>query len=121
MKKVKNLNFSYLSLGILFLIICFISLLNFIDVFSSKFANVLIYIAFFITIILNSFKISLKSKDKGIISGLKVASFIFSIIILMKLILKIKFNWGNIIYISLIYLFSIISAIYGANKKSSRN
>jgi len=121
MKKIKKFNFSYLSLGILLLVILIISLLNFIDVFSSNVSNVLIYIMFYITLIFNSFKFALKSKSKGIITGIKISSIITVIIIFLRLILKFKFSWWTFIYILLIYLFSIVSAIYGANKKTSKN
>ncbi len=119
MKKFKDFNFLYLSLGILILSTIFISLFNFINLFSDKLSNALIYIIFFILLILNNYKIALKSKDKGIISGIKIATIVTIIIIIFRLILGFKFSLSTIIYLVLIYIFSCIPAIYGANKKSS--
>ena len=121
MKNSKNFNFLYLSIGILLISILLISLLNYIDLFSSKLSNILIYVIFFSLLSLNSYKIALKSKNKGIIIGAKIASLITFLIIIIKLILKIKFNLASLIYIFLIYLFSIIPAIYGVNKKGSNH
>jgi len=118
---MKKFNFLYLSLGILFLSIIIITLLNFFDVFSVKFSNIIIYILFFILLSFNSFKISLKSKDKGYITGIKIASIISFIIIISKFIVKIKFSFSSFIYLLLIFVFSIIPAIYGSNKKSSNS
>lgn len=118
---MKKINFHLLSIGILVISIFMISLLNFFDVFSVKFSNILIYIIFFILLSLNSFKIALKSKNKGIISGLKVSSLISLLIIVLKFIFKIKFTFNTLIYITLIYLFSTISSIYASNKKSSNS
>ncbi len=119
MKKIKKLNFTYLSIIILLGSIFFISFFNFVDFIGEKTSNILIYTIFFILIILNNLKISLKSKNKGITTGIKIASIISISIILLKLIFKIEFNLYTLIYIILIYSFSIIPSIYGASKKSS--
>ena len=119
MKKLKEFNFSYLSIGILSCSVLIITLLNFLDILSVKVSNILIFIIFFILLILNSFKIALKSKDKGIITGTKIASIITIIIVTLKLLFKIKFNFYTAIYILLIYLLSIIPSIYASNKKGA--
>ena len=121
MKKIKNFNFLYLSVSILLLLIILFTILNFFDVLGSKTTNILIYISFFITLILNSFKISLKSKSKGIITGLKIASITSLIIIILKIIFNSEFKLINLIYLILIYLLVIIASILGANKKSSNS
>ena len=119
MKKIKNFNFLYLSLIMLFLVMIIVSIFNYIDVLGTKFANTLIYLTLFIVLVLNSFKIARKSKNKGIIVGLKIAALIISIICIFKLIFKSNFTLWTFIYILLIFLATIISTIYGANKKSS--
>ena len=121
MKKIEKFNFSYLSLIILLLLIIIISFFNFIDFFGETLSNVLIYIVFFVLLILNSFKIALKSKDKGIITGLKISSLITIIIIAFKLIFNSNFTLWSFIYILLIWIISSITSIYGANKKSSNS
>ena len=119
MKKIKNFNFLYLSLSVLVLLIILFCLFNFIDFFSSNLTNVLIYFTSSIILALNSYKFAIKSKNKGIIVGIKIASILAIFIIILKLILKIKFTWWTLIIISAIYLITIFSSIYGANKKSS--
>ena len=121
MKKLKNQEFTYYSIIILLGSILLISLLNFTDILGLQLSNALIYIIFFILLILNSFKISLKSNNKGIITGLKIASIVTLLIIILKLILGLKFSLISLIYIVLIYISSIISSIYGKNKKSSNS
>lgn len=119
MKKIKSFNFSYLSISILLISILIISLLNYIDVLSVKFSNIFIYVIFFVLLVLNSFKIALKSKSKGIITGLKISFSITGLFAILKIISKLRFTWFSLLYFLLIFLFSIIASIYGSNKKSS--
>ena len=92
MKKIKNFNFLYLSLGILLILIIILSLFNFIDFFSSNLTNTLIYILSSLVLALNCYKIAVKSRNKGIIVGLKIASILTTIIVIFKVIFKNYFK-----------------------------
>ena len=92
MKYIEKIPYVLRSVLIFALGVILLTLFNFIDFFGNTLTNILIYILFFILLTLNCIKLAKKSKNKGLIVGIKVSSLVLGIWIIFKLILKINFN-----------------------------
>lgn len=121
MKYIEKIPYVLRSVLIFALGVILLTLFNFIDFFDNTLTNILIYILFFILLTLNCIKLAKKSKNKGLIVGIKVSSLVLGIWITFKLILKINFNSFSFVFIILTILTSIIGGIMGANMKKSSN
>lgn len=121
MKYIEKIPYVLRSVLIFALGVILLTLFNFIDFFGNTLTNILIYILFFILLTLNCIKLAKKSKNKGLIVGIKVSSLVLGIWIIFKLILKISFNSFSFAFIILTLLTSIIGGIMGANMKKSSN
>ena len=121
MKIINKIPFTLQSLIYLILGVMLFTFLNFVDVFSNNIANTMIYVLFFILIFFNNLKMAKKSKKKGLLVGVTNASILVAILLALKIILKVKFTWPNLLYALFIYLTSIVGGIIGANTKKSSN
>ena len=90
MKYIEKIPYVLRSVLIFALGVILLTLFNFIDFFGNTLTNILIYILFFILLTLNCIKLAKKSKNKGLIVGIKASSLVLGIWIIFKLILKIN-------------------------------
>ena len=84
MKYIEKIPYVLRSVLIFALGVILLTLFNFIDFFGNTLTNILIYILFFILLTLNCIKLAKKSKNKGLIVGIKVSSLVLGIWITFK-------------------------------------
>ena len=117
MEYLKKLTKSLLYVFIPTLILIFIiTLLNYFGIMSYKILTIFKYIILFISILFGSYKFGYKSKNKGLIEGIKFGLIIIFILILLNLLFKGPISIKNIIYYGIILATSILGSIIGKNK-----
>ena len=91
--------------------------LSYFGIINDKAKELLNDIQILISIFIGSFILGLQSNNKGYLNGIKLG-FIFDLIfIIMRLLLRKKFDFLILIFYILILLISILGSILGINKK----
>lgn len=98
------------------------SFLYYFDIIGYKLNRVFLYLISIISIFTGCFKLCLKVKQKGYITGLIYFGICFIIMnIFSLLIFKNSFNLNSLIYYLILLSFSIIGGIIGKNKQKETN
>ncbi len=108
-----SLGFSFLFL---FISIFIITLLNYINVFSTKGTNIFKFIFLLISLFIGGFISGKKSFKNGWLEGIKLGG-IFTLFFLLSSLLFQSFHIKNIIFYSIIIGSTTIGSMVGINKK----
>ena len=116
---IKNLLFSLLYFFI-FIIVAniFIILLFYFNIFNAGIIKILKFMTPIIAIAINSYILGKKSIKKGFLEGLKLGGIISILFLIISIITKV-FNYESLIYYLVIILASVLSSMFGINRKDS--
>lgn len=117
MKLLKSIGFYALFL-ILIIFLC--SLLNLIGV-NSTITNLILFIFNVSLFLIYGFKNGIKSKEKGFLAGMKIASLLLLILICSNLALTRNFSISTIIYYIVLLLTGTFGGMLGISKKKEEN
>lgn len=79
--------------------------------------NILKIITLLITLFINSFILGKKAKSKGYLEGIKSASIIIIIFLVITLLTNKSFEFKYLIYYAIILITSILGGMIGISKK----
>lgn len=113
MKLLKNIGF-YLLFLILIIALC--SLLNLIGI-NSTITNFILLIFNIALFLIYGFKNGIKSKEKGFLAGIKIASLMLLVLILLNLLFLREFHVSSIIYYIILLLSGTFGGMLGISKK----
>ena len=106
----------YLNIIITLLITSFIcSTLSYFSILT-KWKNIIILFIFILSILINSFILGIKTKNKGYLEGLKLGFSIIITFLFIRLILKKKILKQIVLYL-IILISSLLGSIIGINKQ----
>ena len=88
----------------------------YLNIIPAKTYNLIKLITFLLTLFINSFILGKKAKNKGYIEGIKLASFIIIIFMIISLLLK-SFSLKYILYYLIILTTSVFGGIVGISTK----
>lgn len=98
------------------------TVLNYFNIISDNFLNILKLILIVGTFIFSGFYLSRRSKDRGIIEGLKIGSIISIFMLLVTLLgFDTTFKWQNLIYYLILILSSMTGGIIAKQFKTKNN
>lgn len=118
MKFIKTVGY-YILFLILIIFIC--SLLNLIGI-NSTITNLFLFIFNVVLFLIYGFKFGIKSKEKGLIAGLKISLVLLLILIIINLILiRNIFNMTTLIYYLVLLLSGSFGGMLGINKKKEED
>lgn len=119
LKKI-GIAFSY-TLSILLISTFILTFLNYFNILGSNITSIFKIIIPLISLFIGGFIIGKKSKNKGLIEGLKFSLIFILILILFNyFILKMNFDFKKIIYFSIFILVTIFGSFIGINKKEKQ-
>ena len=114
---MKNLGISLLYFFSIIVLGCmFITLFNYFNILSSNIISILKFLIPLIGILVSGFVMGKNSSKKGYIEGLKLGSIIVIVLIVISLLFN-KFNVRSVIYYFVLLFSSILSSMFGINKK----
>lgn len=116
---IKNFSKSLLISILLFLILTLlITILNYFNLLSLNGINISKILIPIISVLLGSFYMGTKAKNRGWLEGIKLSLLIiFILLIINLLIFKNNFAIKNLIYYLIILISSMVGSMIGINKK----
>ena len=115
--KMRNyLKSSLYSLGIMIICTIIITILNYFNIINGTLLNIIHYIIPIISVMVGSFILGKTSSKKGYIEGLKYSGIWCIIFLIVNIFIK-ELNISSIIFFIIIILLSMLSSIFGINRK----
>ena len=115
--KMRNyLKSSLYSLGIMIICTIIIIILNYFNIINGTLLNIIHYIIPIISVMVGSFILGKTSSKKGYIEGLKYSGMWSIIFLIINIFIK-ELNISSIIFFIIIILLSMLSSIFGINRK----
>lgn len=115
---LKNYGYSLLLIIIsLFAINLINTLLNYFNLLSPKIISIMGFMLFLFSMLVSSYILGTKSKQKGYLEGLKFGSIVVLLFIILIILLD-KFYVKSLIYYAILILTSILGSMIGINKKN---
>lgn len=113
---LKDIMYVFISI---FIGIFLFTILNYFNVISDNFLNILKMILIIGTFIFSGFYLSKRSKGRGILEGLKIGSIISIFLLLIALLgLRTPFEWKNLIYYLILTISSMTGGIIAKQRKN---
>ena len=114
---MKNyLKSSLYTLGIMVICTIITTILNYFNIINGTTLNIIHYIIPIISVMVGSFILGKTSSKKGYIEGLKYSGIWSTLFLIINIFIK-ELNISSIIFFVILILLSMLSSIFGINRK----
>lgn len=121
MEKIKKYSISVgITIGLILTFSFFINLLNYFDLLNNGVYKIILIISSAICVFSGSYILGKKGEDKGYLEGIKFGIIMIIIFYIVSVLsFDYKISLSNLIYYLVIFMISLVGAIFGINKKTN--